>query len=146
MRRTSGFTLLEIMIVVAIIGILSAVALPAYTNYVKRGKIVEATSGLADMAVKLEQFFQDNRTYVGACAAGTAAPLPADAPNSNFDFACPTLSGTTYTVTATGKAAKNMVGFVYSVDQTNTRRTVTVGTGWTGNASSCWVVKQDGSC
>lgn len=146
MRRTSGFTLLELMIAVAIIGILSAIAVPSYTNYVKRGKIIEATSGLSDLAVKLEQYYQDNRTYVGACATGTIAPLPTDTANSNFDFACPTLTATTYTATATGKSTKSLVGFVYSIDQTNTRRTVTVGSGWTGNNSTCWVSKQDGSC
>ena len=146
MRRTSGFTLIELMIVVAIVGLLSAIAVPAYSNYVKRGKIIEATTGLADLAVKLEQYFQDNRTYVGACAVGTIAPLPTATSSSNFDFACPTLSATTFTATATGISTKSMVGFVYSIDQTNTRRTLTVGSGWTGNNSACWDVKQDGAC
>jgi type IV pilus assembly protein PilE len=143
MRRTSGFTLLEMMIEVAIIGILSAFAIPQYSNYVKRGKIIEATSGLSDMAVKLEQYFQDNRTYVGACAAGTVAPVPPD--TKNFTFACnPAPAATTYTVTATGIAS--MVGFVYSIDQTNTRRTVSVEASWTNLGSACWVTKPDGSC
>lgn len=146
MRRTSGFTLLELMIAVAIIGILSAIAVPAYKNYVLRGKIIEATSGLSDMSVKLEQYFQDNRSYVGACAAGTIAPLPATTANSNFTFTCPVLTATTYTVNATGISTKSLVGFVYSIDQTNTRRTVTAGAGWSGSGSACWVVKQDGSC
>ena len=70
MRNMSGFTLIELMIAVVVVAILTAIALPSYQEYVTRGKITEATSNLADMRVKLEQFFQDNRTYVGACAAG----------------------------------------------------------------------------
>ena len=142
MLKTRGFTLIEIMIAVAIVAILAAVAVPNYTDYVLRGKLTEAVSGLSDMRVKMEQYFQDNRTYANACAAGTVAPLPAT--TSNFSFACSNLSTTGYTVTATGRGS--MTGFVYSIDQTNTRTTVGVKTGWNGTGSSCWVIKKDGSC
>ena len=67
-----GFTLIELMIVVVVIGILSAIAMPAYTDYVKRGKAAEATATLADMRIKMEQFFQDNRTYIGGACAPTS--------------------------------------------------------------------------
>lgn len=142
MLKTRGFTLIEIMIAVAIIAILTAVAYPNYTDYVLRGKLTEAISGLSDMRVKMEQYFQDNRTYVGACVAGTVAPLPAA--TRNFSFACSNLGTTTYTVTATGIAS--MAAFVYSVDQTNTRTTLGVQPGWSGTGSNCWVIKKDGSC
>jgi len=69
-QQQQGFTLLELLVVLAIIGILSAIAIPAYRDYVIRGKIMEATSNLGDMRIKLEQFYQDNRTFVGACIAG----------------------------------------------------------------------------
>ena len=55
MRMQRGFTLIEIMIVVAIVGILSAVALPMYTAYMARGKLVEAQSALTSARGLLEQ-------------------------------------------------------------------------------------------
>ena len=67
-----GFTLIEVMIVVAIVAILAAVALPAYGDYVRRGQLPEAFSGMADLRVKLEQYYQDNRSYGtsgGNCAS-----------------------------------------------------------------------------
>ena len=142
MRQKRGFTLIEIMIVIAIVGILSAIAIPAYGDYVKRGKIVEAVAGLSEMRVKMEQYFQDNRTYVGACVAATVAPLPPATPN--FIFACPTLTAATYLVSADGVAASNMTGFQFTVDQANVR-TSTGGAGWT-SAANCWLARKDGSC
>ena len=143
MSKVRGFTLIELMIVVVIVAILAAVAIPAYTEYIQRGKLVEATSNLSDMRVKLEQYFQDNRTYIGACVAGTAPPLPT---GRYFTYACSNLSATGFTVTATGIAAQGTSGFTYSIDQTNARTTTSLPTGWTGAGSTCWVLKKDGSC
>lgn len=140
-NRVKGFTLLELMVTVAIIGILAAVALPAYTDYVKRGRIPQATNNLSAMRVKLEQYFQDNRTYVGACADGTVAPLPqAD----NFTYTCPTLTATTYVVQATGSGT--MAGFTYTINELNAKATTAVPTGWGTVPKTCWVTKKDGSC
>lgn len=140
-NKHTGFTLIEVMITVAIIGILAAIALPAYGDYVRRGRITEAVAGLSDMLVKMEQYFQDNRTYVGACVAGTLAPLPPA--TSYFTFSC-SPSASAYTVQATGGGS--MAGFVYTIDNTNARATTGVPTGWSGVNSPCWVLKKDGSC
>jgi type IV pilus assembly protein PilE len=141
MKTEAGFTLIELMIAIAVVAILAAVGMPSYVNYTTRANIPEATSMLADMRVKLEQYFQDNRTYVGACAAGTAAPLP---PNGKyFDVACPTLTATTYQVRATGSG--RMDGFVYWVNQNNTQWTVVSGAaasaGYMSN-DSCWITRK----
>ena len=142
MKLQKGFTLIEVMITVVIIGLLAAVALPNYSEYVRRGKIAEATSTLANLRVQMEQFYQDNRTYLG----GSCAPVP---PGSvqYFTYACsvvPALS--VYTIAATGVAAKGMGGFSYTIDQSNAKTsTVTAVPGWTGNAT-CWVTKQGGVC
>lgn len=140
----AGFTLIELLIAMVVVAILGAVALPAYNNYILRGRVPEATSNLAAKRVKMEQFFQDNRTYVGAPAGN------ADSGTSQyFDFSASSggtdsRSATGYTLYAVGKGA--MSGFTYTVDQSNARTsTVTGVSGWTGNAS-CWVTKQGGQC
>jgi type IV pilus assembly protein PilE len=142
MQRAAGFTLIELMIAVAVVAILASIGYPAYTDYVTRSKISEAVGNLSDMRAKMEQFFLDNRTYSGACVTGTVAPLPTN--GKYFSYACSNLSGTTYTVTATGIGG--MSDFVYTIDQANTRSTVHLPPTWTAPAGSCWALKKDGSC
>lgn len=134
MEVQRGFTLIELMITVAVIGILMAVAVPAYTDHVTRGKLVEGTSALSDGRVKMEQFFQDNRTYVGA---------PAPAATTHFSYVASNLSTTTYTITATGIG--NLSTFSYSIDETNTKRTTHAPAGW-GAPATCWLRNKGGEC
>ena len=152
MQRQRGFTLLEMMVTVATLAIVAAIALPNYIDYTTRSKIVEATTGLSDMRVRLEQYFADNRQYPTGCIASAAGPAPAGKiylPTSTkyFAFTC-ALAATTYTVTATGTQSGGMVGFVYTVDQTNTRKTVSLPPGWAGGgaSSTCWVMRKSGDC
>jgi len=143
--RQAGFTLIEVMVTVAIVAILAAVAIPAYGNYVKSGRVPQATNNLASMRAKLEQYFQDNRTYVGACAAGTIAALPAA---DDFTYSCPTLTATTYVVKAVGSGV--MADFIYTIDESNNKKTTGLPSSW-GTASeaspiTCWVRKKGGAC
>ncbi|MCX7170592.1 MAG: prepilin-type N-terminal cleavage/methylation domain-containing protein [Proteobacteria bacterium] len=138
MKTQNGFTLIELMIVVAVVAILGAVAMPAYNEYVVRGKIPDATSNLATKRVQMEQFFQDNRTYVGAPAC------TADATTSQyFNFSCAVQTASAYTLQAVGKGS--MSGFAYTITEANVKATTAVPAGWTTNAT-CWVTKKGGSC
>lgn len=139
--REGGFTMIEVMVVVAIVAILAAIALPNYSDYIKRGKIIEATSALSDLRTRYEQFYLDNRTYVGGCLIIKPVVNTARA----FDIDCPGESATAYSGTATGKDTEGMSGFGYSIDQANVH--VTTGTGsWGQSSATCWVTRKDGSC
>jgi len=145
MRPSRGFTLIELLIVIAIVGIIAAFALPAYRDYVTRGKLIEAFNGLSDLRVRQEQYFQDNRKY----NAGTTTNCGASMPTSRyFTFTCvtPVDPAQTYAATATGIANEGTGGFVYTINEANARGTTTVATDWGGAGSTCWVRKKDGSC
>lgn len=145
MKTNRGFTLIELMIVLVVIGLLTRLALPAYTDYVTRGKLLEATSTLPDGRVKMEQYFLDNRTYallsgVAALANGCSPGLPLPASTTNFTYGCSNLTTTTYTITATGIGTLST--YSYTIDQNNTKQS---NTPW-GNSTTCWVTKKGGGC
>jgi type IV pilus assembly protein PilE len=140
----AGFTLIELMIVVAIVAILASVGYPSYVDYIRRGQLQEAFAAMSDYRVKMEQYFQDYRNYgkndPGPCANGTNAPawgnfIPAN--QKNFTYACAAASGG-YTVTATG-AGGAVLGHVYTINEANVRKT-TQFKGATVD-KSCWLVK-----
>jgi type IV pilus assembly protein PilE len=146
MRTLRGFTLIELLIVVVVIGILAAIAYPSYMDYTQRARLAEARSQLMDARAKLEQFYQDNRTYTGADGAGF--PCNATTINQNmkyFAYTCALAAGT-FTITATGQAGQGMGGFVFTVNESNVRTTTGLPAGWTGSGNNCWVMKKDGSC
>lgn len=155
MNRSQGFSLIELMIVVAIIGVLASIAIPNYNEYIQRSRITRAVAALSDMRVKLEQYFQDNRTYVDACAAGTVAPLPPAGDNPDFTISCPTLTATAFVVQADGDGATasgKMSGFLYNVNQANAKSTTLsnaagkASRGWSGSGNACWVISKGGGC
>ncbi len=141
--QTAGFTLIELMIVIAIIGILAAIAMPAYTQYVARSKITEAISELASYRVRMEQWFQDNRSYQNSAGTGCGASSVSGARYFNFNCIAP--SSTTYTITATATDS-SILNLVYSIDQDNTRMTVSVPDGWTAPSTACLALSKGGSC
>ena len=142
-RRARGFTLIELMVTVAIAAILASVAIPMYRDYVIRSRIIDATSKLSDFRVRMEQYFMDNRTYVDSGKCGVADPKDTD--DAGFTITCADASATAYTATAKGKDSKGMKGFEYQIVASGAKKTSAVPTGWTTN-DECWVTRKDGSC
>ncbi|HEX9690464.1 MAG TPA: type IV pilin protein [Gemmatimonadales bacterium] len=147
MTQSSGFTLIEALIVVIIMSVLAAIAYPAYTDYVIRSGLAEARTALADMRARMEHYFQDNRTFVGApCTPPTGL-------SNRFTYSCTNLTaGTfgppptppTYTIQAVGNGPVN--GFTFTIDQANSRRTTQAPAGWGTAPIACWVVRKGGQC
>lgn len=141
MKKHHGFTLIELMIVVAIIGILSTIAYPAYNDYVKRGKIVDAHASLSDYRIKLEQYYQDNRNY-GTAGGSCGVTYPA---SKFFTYSCTVGNpAQTYTATAvnvSGQGLGSVGDYTYTIDQSNTKAT----TKFKGSSVSktCWLVRGD---
>jgi type IV pilus assembly protein PilE len=134
-RNGAGFTLIELMITVAIVAVLAAVAIPQYRDYITQARIQEATSGLAAKRVKMELYYDNSRDYSGApdCANDTTT-------SKSFTFAGTICAAGTYTLTATGQGS--MAGFNYTIDDSNTK---TSNTPW-GNSGTCWILGKSGSC
>lgn len=142
MKKHRGFTLVEIMIVVAIVGILATVAVPMYTSYMARGKLVDAQSTLTTARVALEQYYQDNRTYVST--ATKTSPCPAA--TTYFTYTC-TPQANYFLITASSAANQGLGAagsYVYTIDSSNAKAT----TKFAGSTSSatCWITKTGQSC
>lgn len=148
--KEAGFTIIEMMITVAIVGVLAAIALPMYFSYIQRSRIIEATTALGDLRSQMEKYYMDNRTYVGGGLCGVFSygpPDPITAFNNNsknFTVTCPGPTATTYLLVATGKGPMN--NFDYSVDNLNNKVTVNVPAPWAGTGNTCWVTRPDGTC
>jgi type IV pilus assembly protein PilE len=137
MKQQRGFSLIELMAAVAIIGILSAIALPMYSSYVQRTRLAEAFTALAGVQPAAEQFWDNNHTFDGFDR------MPAN--TANFAYTLSNATASTYTVTATGTATGQAAGFAFTMDQSGNRATTHVPTGWTAN-TSCWVDRKPGTC
>ncbi|MFO1504350.1 MAG: type IV pilin protein [Steroidobacteraceae bacterium] len=133
-----GITLMELLTVVAIIGILAAIAIPSYRDHVRRGQVEEATAVLSQGRVAFEQYFLDNRTFTGADPKVAPGVCPADTENFVVTCAVPA-DGATYTLTATGAGA--LAAFSYTINERNQRATASP---W-GNGA-CWIMRKGQPC
>jgi len=149
-RHDTGFTLIELMITVVVLAILSAVALPSYQNYVRRGQLSEAFTTLSDLRVKMEQWYQDNK-YYGAGAGSTACPtLPGTSgfpvAGKYFSVSCGPDGGAAplqkFKLLATGSSTLT-TGYDYTLTEAGTKGTANFA-GATSTAA-CWLTKP-GTC
>jgi type IV pilus assembly protein PilE len=143
-RPPMGFTVAELLVAVAIVGVLAAIAVPQYGSYIMRSRILDAFAKLSDYRTRMEQYFLDRRSYLDDTGACGVVPLATADPADSFEVVC---SATTrsFVYTATGIDAKGMARFVYTIDETGLRGTVSLPSGWTRNAA-CWTIRADGSC
>ncbi|MET0916849.1 MAG: type IV pilin protein [Burkholderiales bacterium] len=142
-RNASGFTALELLATVTIVGILASLVVPSYHVYVARSRVLDAAMQLSDHRAKMEQYFLDRRSYVDASGNCGVAP-PGSARGDAFDLACAATTST-YRVTIAGRTDGGMAGFAFAVDETGARTTLAVPRGWT-RSLDCWTTRPDGSC
>ncbi len=132
MQRTRGFTLIELMVVVMIIAILAAIALPSYRKYVLRTHRTDATRALTDLASREENYFYSNNTYASTLPAlngssAMAGPL--------FTISVASASSTGYTLTARAQGTQTQdTCQSFSL----TRAGAQTSNGGSTDANNCW--------
>jgi type IV pilus assembly protein PilE len=144
-RRARGFTLIELMIVVAIIGILAAIAFPAYNQSVRKSRRSDAKAALLDLAQREERYLSTANQYTtsapllgygGSATVTTANPMNITSGSASYyQLAVSAPTSTTFTATATpqGAQATDTCG-TYTLSNTGTQGV----SGGTGTPADCW--------
>ena len=139
--KNCGFTLIEMMIVVALIAILAGIALPAYNNYISRSKIKTAQADLVALSLNFENHYQRTLSYPTDDLSTTVllkAKFKGWSPAStDFDFKADSATATTsnYKIIATGTGSSGLSGCEISIDKGGERKIATC----THSASGDWL-------
>ena len=136
--RTRGFTLVELLIALAILVILAAIALPSYSDYVRRAQLSSAFETLGSYRMRLEQAYQDGGNY-GVTNCAVAAP----GGTSYFSYSC-TLTNSGQGFTATGTGTGMMSGYAYTTDAAGANTTTAFPRATTLPAACWW--QKPGDC
>lgn len=127
-KCSTGFTLIELMIVMVIIGILGAIAYPAYSSHLQKSRRVDAQTALLELAQYMERYYTTNGSYVGAVLPFTASPK--DDATKYYNLSVSGLAADSYTLTGapTGTQASDSCGTL-TLSQTGAK---------TPTTSGCW--------
>lgn len=143
-RRRSGYTLVELLVVVTIVAVLAAVAIPSYRQYTKRAKRTDATTALLRLAAMQERFYIQNNQYASAAQMATAPPAGLGISGTEHGYYTLSISSpsptTGYSATATiasgGEQADDSECAVFSINDQGQRGASTGG--GTDNTERCW--------
>ena len=117
--KSAGFTLVELMITIAILAIVSSIAIPAYTGYLSTARMTEAKNNIAALKLAEEEFFIENNRYfydtsddnanLASASQGLWSPSAGESGNVDFTY---TISGagTSYSILATGNGGTRVDG------------------------------------
>ena len=144
-RASRGLTLIELMVALTIVGILAGIAYPNYRDYVIRGHLADASTGLSTLRAQMERHFQDNRSYATVDTFTTPCLAPvASRKFGEFTVACVgTPTATTFTLSATGEGPAT--GFTFTIDQADARATTAAPSGWSTCATK-WMLSRSTTC
>ena len=141
-NASRGFSLIELMMAVAIIGVLVAIAMPQYGDYVRKSQVAEATTTLLEYRTRMEQFYQDSRNYGAVPACGILANQFVN--RKYFTITCVSNNaGQGYLITATGNSG-SVVGSDYTINEANTRTTTNFKSA-AQVGKNCWLIS-GGEC
>ncbi len=101
MTKDSGFTMVELMVVVAIIAILTMVAFPAYQDQMQKTRRTDAKSALTELANRQEKFFSNNQRYTATIVGNAFLGYTEFSPDRHYSLSAATPSNARYTLTAT---------------------------------------------
>jgi len=108
-KKSKGITLIELIITVAILGIIASIAYPSYQEQVSKTRRADAQGALLGLSNALERYYTQNNTYVGA-SLGTTGIFPNEAPidgnTKYYDLSIAASTATTYTVQARPKGSQ----------------------------------------
>jgi type IV pilus assembly protein PilE len=135
-----GFSLIELMIAVAVVGILAAIAVPSYQAYMTKTNRTEAQTSLVTLASSMESYYTENHTYATATINGLNGTN--QTPNAYYTLSITNLTGSTYTLNATpngGQATRDTLCQTLTLTQAGTKGIANGPSGApTGTAADCW--------
>ena len=128
-QKDTGFTLIELIVVILILGILATIAIPSYQAHIRKSACEDTKAVLTGAAAVLERFKAQNNTYTGA-DLGSYDKAPVDGSKKHADIVISASDASSYTVTATGAGVLSGKGTL-TLDSTGTR-------GGTGALATVW--------